>query len=66
MKLEPMTPHLAIVLASIVCHTEEMLDNPADEYARAFDTAALRTLLDQPVLRIWLRSLDPALLPVRR
>ncbi len=63
--LQPMTLDLAVVLVSIVCHTEELLAN-LDEPSRVFDVSALETLLDQPVLTDWVKSLDPVLLPVKR
>lgn len=59
---------MAIKLASIVVHAEELLGSLRvhDNLAAAADGSALHGLLVDPEIREFLDGFDPALLPVKR
>lgn len=60
----------AVKLASIVVHADEILSGPPGEWKPGpgfmFDLAAIRSLIDDPDVKEFIKSLDPALLPVKR
>ena len=53
---------LQIKLASILVHLEEMFSLKGHD----FDKETLLSLLDDPEIRTFLKSIDPVYLPVKR
>lgn len=62
-KTDPLQPHLSLLckLASIAVHADEFTGPNRHEY----DLAALRSALEDPEVREWLKAMGP-FVPVKR